>query len=115
MRGGSDVLPNLALACRSCNLRKGTGQRASDPLSCDLVRLFDPRRDLWAEHFQVSLTTFHIEGLTSVGRATAYRLGMNRPLLVQARRLWVILACCQGSNSPARSLRLQPPNLECFP
>jgi hypothetical protein len=88
-RGGADEIPNLALACRSCNLRKGMGERARDPVTGDLVRLFDPRHDAWGEHFRLSLTNFHVEGLTTVGRATVRRLGMNRPLAVRARRLWV--------------------------
>jgi hypothetical protein len=54
-----------------------------------MVPLFDPRRDAWTEHFELSLSRFRIEGLTAVGRATARRLGMNRPLAVRARRLWV--------------------------
>jgi hypothetical protein len=88
-RGGSDDMSNLALACRSCNLRKGTSERARDPLTGDLASLFDPRRDEWGTHFQLSVSTFSIEGLTAVGRATARRLGMNRPLAVRARHLWV--------------------------
>jgi hypothetical protein len=88
-RSGSDELSNLALACRSCNLRKGTSERARDPLTGDLTRLFDPRRDDWGQHFWLSLDSFYIQGLTDVGRATARRLGMNRPLPVHARRLWV--------------------------
>jgi hypothetical protein len=88
--GGPDELPNLALACRSGNLRKGTGQRARDPRTSDLVPLFNPREDAWGEHFQLSLRSFQVEGLTAVGRATVRRLGMNRPVALRARRLWVI-------------------------
>jgi hypothetical protein len=88
-RGGPDELPNLALACRSCNLRKGMGQRARDPDGGDLAPLFDPRSDVWREHFQLSLETFRIEGLTATGRAMARRLAVNRPLAVRARRLCV--------------------------
>lgn len=84
-----DELSNLALACRSCNLRKGAGRRARDPEAGQVVPLFNPRKDAWDEHFQISLETFEMEGLTAIGRATARRLGMNRPLAVRARRLWV--------------------------
>ena len=57
--GGSDDLSNLALACRSGNLRKGTSERARDPLTGNLVQLFDPRRDEWTGHFQLNLSSFH--------------------------------------------------------
>ena len=45
-----------------------------------VVGLFHPRRDRWAEHFE--LLGIRIEGLTPVGRATVYVLAMN-----DARRL----------------------------
>ena len=77
-RGGPDELDNLALACRSCNLRKGVGQQARDPQTGQLAPLFSPRIDLWGEHFQIDLETFEIAGLTPVGRVTARWLGMNR-------------------------------------
>ena len=51
-----------------------------DPVSGELVPLFHPRRDRWAEHFQ--FRGVRIEGLTPVGRATVHVLAMN-----DARRL----------------------------
>jgi hypothetical protein len=51
-----------------------------DPVSGELVALFHPRRERWAEHFL--LRGAHIQGTTPVGRATVYVLGMN-----DARRL----------------------------
>jgi hypothetical protein len=39
------------------------------------VALFHPRRDRWAEHFQLGGS--RIEGLTPSGRATVYVLAMN--------------------------------------
>jgi hypothetical protein len=88
-RGGSEDFANLALACRSCNLRKGSAQRARDPETGQLVPLFNPRAHDWGEHFRVDLETFVIEGLTPIGRATARRLGLNRRVQVDARRLWI--------------------------
>ena len=46
----------------------------------DVVALFHPRRDRWAEHFL--LHGMRIEGVTAVGRATVQVLAMN-----DARRL----------------------------
>jgi len=87
--GGSDDIPNLALACRSCNLRKGTAQGARDPRTGQLFPLFNPRADDWGGHFVIDLDSFIIEGLTPKGRASARRLGRNRKVQVEARRLWM--------------------------
>ncbi len=78
--GGSDDAGNLALACHRCNLRKGPNLTGVDPLSGDLVPLFHPRRDQWAEHFL--LRGVRIMGITPIGRATVHVLAMN-----DARRL----------------------------
>jgi hypothetical protein len=78
--GGSDEPDNLALACHRCNLRKGPNLTGIDPLTNELVALFNPRRDLWPDHFRVRAV--QIEGITSVGRATVQVLAMN-----DARRL----------------------------
>jgi len=78
--GGSDDVDNLALACHRCNLRKGPNLTGVDRLSGDLVPLFHPRRDPWAEHFL--LRGVRIMGITPIGRATVYVLAMN-----DARRL----------------------------
>jgi hypothetical protein len=86
---GSDEPSNLALACRACDLRKGASERARDPATGEMSRLFNPRTDSWAVHFQVNARTFRIEGLTAMGRASVQRLGMNRPHALRARRIWL--------------------------
>jgi hypothetical protein len=73
--GGRDEIDNLALACRRCNLQKGPNLSGIDPVSCNAVPLFHPRRDRWVEHFQFRGAS--IEGLTPTGRATVYVLAMN--------------------------------------
>ena len=88
-RGGADALGNLALACRSCNSRKGDAAHARDPTTKRLAKLFDPRGQAWDRHFRLDLRSFFIEGRTAQGRATAARLGMNLPKAVDARALWV--------------------------
>jgi hypothetical protein len=52
-------------------------------------RLFDPRRQIWTEHFRWSETGEEIIGLTAIGRTTVHALHLNRPLLVNARLAWV--------------------------
>lgn len=86
--GGSSDLENLALACRSCNVFKSkfiTGVRETGE---ETERLFNPRSDVWSEHFQLNPETFEIEGLTDIGYGTITRLRMNSKMQVNARVLW---------------------------
>lgn len=88
-RGGVDDESNFALACRSCNLRKGnhlTGIADGDP-----IRPFHPRADIWEEHFQLDAETAEIRGVSQIGRATVARLGMNSPEQIAARLQWMRL------------------------
>ncbi|MBX3415376.1 MAG: HNH endonuclease [Pirellulales bacterium] len=73
--GGLTQLENLALACNHCNFHKGPNIASVDPESSELVPLYHPRRDRWAEHFMWQGVT--IVGKTAVGRATARLLSMN--------------------------------------
>jgi len=72
---GSDLLSNLALACYHCNKYKGPNLSAFDPQTGRMVRLFNPRRHRWAEHFM--LRRVLILGRTATGRATVELLRMN--------------------------------------
>lgn len=80
--GGSDASDNLALACHRCNLHKGPNLTGLDTETGDIVPLYHPRRDQWAEHF--AFRGLLIEGLTPVGRVTVHVLALN-----DARRLEV--------------------------
>lgn len=88
-RGGSTTEDNLWLACSPCNERKGTRIGAIDPTSGEIVRLFDPRRQAWSEHFAWSPAGDIVIGLTATGRVTVRALHLNRATLVVARRAWV--------------------------
>jgi hypothetical protein len=88
-RGGADDLLNLALACRACNGYKHTATMARDPLTRRLVRLFNPRTDVWHEQFRLDFDTARIEGRTDIGRATVARLRMNSRKHVEAREIWI--------------------------
>lgn len=81
--GGQTVAENLALACVSCSLRKGARESAVDPTTGNEVLLFNPRRDVWSEHFAWQRT--RLIGLTPVGRATISALNMNRALILAIR------------------------------
>ena len=73
--GGSSESDNLALACISCNLHKGSNLTGIDPVTDEITPLFNPREESWEEHFVV--TGIEIQGKTSVGRVTVRVLNMN--------------------------------------
>jgi len=87
--GGLTHEKNLWLACSPCNDAKGSRIAALDAVSGEVVRLFNPRDQLWSEHFAWSVKGDLIIGLTSIGRATVQALKLNRASLVMARQLWV--------------------------
>jgi hypothetical protein len=90
--GGPTQLDNLALACPHCNAHKWAHTRDLDPLSGELVSLYNPRTQVWAEHFQWSRQNrFELDGKTPCGRATIARLQMNHPDVVEVRRLLHLL------------------------
>ena len=96
-RGGSDDEENLCLACPLCNGHKADRVDAADPESGVAVRLFNPRRDQWRDHFEWSSDGTVILGTTPIGRATVVALAMNHPDIVAARALWVTV----GWHPPA--------------
>jgi 5-methylcytosine-specific restriction endonuclease McrA len=49
--GGAAVGENLWLSCVRCNLVQGTQTHANDPETGESGPLFDPRREVWSEHF----------------------------------------------------------------
>lgn len=80
---GETRAENLALACVSCSLRKGDRESAVDPESGGETELFNPRRDLWSEHFRWN--GVEVIGRTTMGRAMVAALRMNRPLALAIR------------------------------
>ena len=60
--GGVAEAENLAWACFLCNRFKGSDLSSVDPVSRQIVRLFDPRHQRWSDHFH--LEQGRIEGRT---------------------------------------------------
>ena len=83
----SDAENNLAAACAHCNRLKGNFTSGRDPLTGSEVRLFDPRQDVWDDHFAWSDDYLRLLPLSAVGGATISRLRMNNPLLRRQRQL----------------------------
>lgn len=88
-KGGLSTLENLCYSCGSCNRFKSDFTHAVDPETSEDVSLYNPRTQLWHDHFMWSEDGLIIIGLTSVGRATIKRLNMNKSGYINARRYWV--------------------------
>lgn len=73
--GGTSVSENLACACVFCNRYKGSEIASVSPTTGAVVRLYNPRRDRWAEHFQIDGPL--IVPKTEVAEATVRLLRLN--------------------------------------
>ena len=100
--GGVSDESNLALACDGCNSRKQIATRALDPLTLEIVSLFHPRRDRWAEHFAWGTDELSLVGLTATGRATIERLELNRTGVINVRRLLRLVGEHPPEHTPGR-------------
>lgn len=95
--GGSSNDENLTLACPQCNLHKAAKTAAIDPVTEEVVLIFNPRQMRWDDHFIWSDETTYMIGTTAIGRATVALLQTNRENLVSLR--WAL-----------QQLRLHPPD-----
>ena len=86
---GGNERENLAAACYRCNEFKWAKTHAPDPATGDLVPLFNPRTQIWMNHFAWANGGTHIIGLTPTGRATVIALRLNNEYVVEARALWI--------------------------
>jgi hypothetical protein len=86
-KGGTSDLENLACSCGGCNGHKYNKTEAVDPAENRNTRLFNPRIDLWRDHFVWSPDFSEIVGISSIGRASVVALQLNRRGLVNIRRL----------------------------
>jgi len=87
--GGATVADNLAWACACCNASKGSDIATLSGAPAQLVRLYHPRADRWAECF--SLNGVVIEPAAEIGTATIRLLQFNDDNRLQERR---VLAGC---------------------
>jgi HNH endonuclease len=86
---GGDEPENLALCCKSCNIRKSDHIFGVDPKSREETLLFNPRQGKWNEHFDFDAGSFQLLGRTPTGRATIDQLRMNTSYQIEARKYWV--------------------------
>jgi hypothetical protein len=97
--GGTSDEDNLWLSCPACNWYKSNKTHGRDIETETTVLLFNPREQVWREHFAWSLNGIRIIGKTPIGRATIDALKLNNELALAARRLWV----AAGKFPPADS------------
>lgn len=90
VQGGADTEDNLCLACELCNQYKWAKTVGIDPQSEKTVSLFNPRQQMWQEHFAWSVDGSEIVGTTACGRATVIALQLNSNLAITVRRNWVL-------------------------
>jgi hypothetical protein len=87
---GSSEEWNLWLACPICNRHKGDRVAAIDPETGELVALFNPRSQVWSEHFRWIEGGLKIAGLTPSGRATVVALRLSDdPEALVVRSFWI--------------------------
>ena len=73
--GGQSDAANLAFACWRCNRHKGTDLGSFDPATGQFNFLFNPRTQIWTEHF--ALRDAELLGRTPEGRTTIQLLELN--------------------------------------
>ncbi len=88
--GGTNAEENLWLSCGLCNRYKGMQTDGFDEETQNIVALFNPRRQIWTEHFAWSADGTRITGITPTGRVTVNALKLNNDIAVEVRRNWIL-------------------------
>jgi len=88
---GPTTAENLAFCCHGCNQHKSIRTLVLDPVTGSSVSLYHPRQQRWDSHFTWNEDFTQMLGLTPTGRATIVALHLNRPGLINLRRVlyWV--------------------------
>ncbi|MEH2086313.1 HNH endonuclease [Nostoc sp.] len=90
-KNGSNDESNLWLACPLCNRYKSDKTTGVDPETSETVRLFNPRTQVWFEHFSWSEDGLRIVGKTPTGRATVAVLHLSDDAdALEVRSYWVL-------------------------
>jgi hypothetical protein len=80
---GRTILGHLAYSCFACNRNKGLDLGSLDDNEA-LVRFFNPREDVWSQHFRIDGDL--IIPLTPAGMVTERIFGFNMPERCDERR-----------------------------
>ncbi|WP_266367405.1 HNH endonuclease [Tellurirhabdus rosea] len=82
--GGTSEFANLAYSCWLCNSFKGSDIASIDWSNGQLFRFYNPRVDVWSEHFK--LNQLVIDPLSSIGAVTAAIFRFNDPERIEERK-----------------------------
>lgn len=82
--GGPTIISNLAYCCPECNRYKGTDLGSYLADESTIIRFFNPRIDIWEEHFMVVEAA--ILPKTPNGQVTAVIFQMNAPERILYRK-----------------------------
>jgi hypothetical protein len=85
VEGGSNELKNLARCCGFCNNLKKGKTHYFDSVTNSLFPIFNPRKEIWTDHFEWSDDFLLLHGLTKTGQATIDLLQLNRENLQNLR------------------------------
>lgn len=91
---GKTIAENLAYSCLVCNRNKGSDIGSILFPNREFVRFFNPRVDIWSEHFKLS--DAKILSLTSIAKATEKILEFNNIVRINERKLLI-----QGDQYPS--------------
>jgi hypothetical protein len=90
-KGGSNDESNLWLACPICNRYKSDKITNIDSETGEIVKLFNPRTQVWSEHFFWTKDGLQIVGKTPTGRATVKALHLSDDAdALEVRSYWVL-------------------------
>lgn len=87
--GGETNEKNLALACLRCNRYKGPNIGSYDPQTGNLVPFFNPREQIWSDHFELKGANIH--PLTAEARVTEKILRLNESDRIEERQKLIAL------------------------
>ena len=90
-KNGTDNPDNLALACIGCNIYKSDKIAFLDTITQDYFPLFNPRTNVWNDHFIWDELLTSIIGKTAIGRVGIAAIQLNRRQLKNLRRALIAI------------------------
>jgi HNH endonuclease len=93
---GTSDFDNLAYACFLCNRLKSNKLKSFDIITEKWITLYNPRTDVWEDHFVWNEDATQILGITIVGRCTVKELKLNREKLIEYRNCIILF----GTHPP---------------